>query len=108
MCESLFPEMPPKAQEVLYIIGNGFDISHSINSRYSDFERWVKAKGNNQLIGMMDVFFSNEHYLWADVETALGEYREEDILDYCKPDGEIDYDHMPLSSVSCQKYPTLL
>lgn len=56
MCESLFPETPPKTLEVLYIIGNGFDISHGINSRYSDFERWVEAKGNDRLIGMMDVF----------------------------------------------------
>ena len=46
---------------------------------------------------MMNLFFSNEHYLWADVET--GEYREEEIFDYCKPNEEIDYDH-PMRSVA--------
>lgn len=50
--------MTPHPSEVLYIIGNGFDISHGINSRYSDFERWVEEKGNDQLIGLMDIFFS--------------------------------------------------
>lgn len=108
MSGTLFPGMPPKAQEVLYIVGNGFDISHGINSRYSDFERWVEAKGNDRLIGMMDVFFSNEHYLWADVETALGEYREEDIFDYCKPDEDIDYDHMMRSVAAIEDGPDWL
>ena len=71
MSETLFPDLSPKAQDVLYILGNGFDIAHGISSRYSDFERWVKARGKKQLVDMMNVFFSNEHYLWADVETAL-------------------------------------
>lgn len=68
----------------------------------------MKAKGNEQLIGMMDVFFSNEHYLWADVETALGEYREEVILDYCKPDEEIDYDHIMRSVAAIEDGPDWL
>lgn len=105
MSETLFPDMTPHPSEVLYIIGNGFDISHGINSRYSDFERWVEEKGNDQLIDMMDIFFSNEHYLWADVETALGEYREEEIFDYCKPNEEIDYDHMMRSVAATEDGP---
>ena len=108
MSDTLFPDMSPQPHEVLYIIGNGFDISHGIKSRYSDFEKWVKTKGNEQLIGMMDVFFSNEHYLWADVETALGEYREEEIFDYCKPDEEIDYDHMMRSVAAIEDGPDWL
>lgn len=108
MSETLFPYLSPKAQEVLYILGNGFDIAHGISSRYSDFEKWVKERGNNRLIGMMDIFFSNEHYLWADVETALGEYREEEIFDYCKPNEEIDYDHMMRSVAAIEDGPDWL
>ena len=26
----------------LFIIGNGFDIHHGINSRYSDYREWLK------------------------------------------------------------------
>lgn len=105
MCGKLFHNLYPKAQDVLYILGNGFDIAHGISSRYSDFEKWVKARGNKQLVDMMNVFFSNEHYLWADVETALGEYREEEIFDYCKPDEEIDYDHMMRSVAATEDGP---
>ena len=105
MCGKLFHNLHPKAQDVLYILGNGFDIAHGISSRYSDFEKWVKARGNKQLVDMMNIFFSNEHYLWADVETALGEYREGDIFDYCKPDEEIDYDHMMRSVAATEDGP---
>lgn len=108
MSETLFPDLSPKAQDVLYILGNGFDIAHGISSRYRDFEHWVKAKGNEQLIGMMDIFFSNEHDLWADIETALGEYREEEIFDYCKPIEEIDYDHMMRSVAAIEDAPDWL
>ena len=57
---------------------------------------------------MMNVFFSNEHDLWADIETALGEYREEEIFDYCKPDEEIDYDHMMRSVAAIEDAPDWL
>lgn len=56
----------------------------------------------------MDVFFSNEHYLWADVETALREYREEEIFDYCKPNEGIDYDHMMRSVAAIEERPDWL
>ena len=108
MCGTFFHNLPPKAQDELYILGNGFDIAHGISSRYSDFERWVKARSDKQLVDMMNVFFSNEHDLWTDVETALGEYREEEIFDYCKPDEEIDYDHMMRSVAAREDGPDWL
>ena len=79
--------------QTLYILGNGFDIAHGIKSRYSDFKAFVLSNGNRQLVDLMDVFFSNKRELWGDVEKALGEYDEDAILDYCKPEGEFDIDH---------------
>jgi len=38
-------------------------------------------------------FFSNKRNVWGDIEKALGEYDEENIFDFCKPDEEFDYDH---------------
>ena len=35
----------------------------------------------------------------GDIEKALGEYDEEDIVDWCSPDEGIDYDH-PTRSVA--------
>lgn len=99
MCNTLFPNLSPLPSEILYVIGNGFDIAHDIRSQYGDFKRWVMERGNQQLIRMMDIFFSNEHDLWSDIETALGEYREDEILDFCKPTEGIDYDH-PMRSIA--------
>lgn len=105
---ALFNNITPCNDEVLFVIGNGFDLAHGIESSYWDFAQWVKAQGNNQLIGLMDIFFSNNRSLWSDVETALGEYDEEDILDYCRPEEGIDYDHMLRSVAAVEDAPDFL
>lgn len=92
-------------RDVLFVFGNGFDIAHGIESSYGDFEAWVEARGNDHLIDLMDIFFSNRRSLWADIETALGEYEEGDILDYCRPNSEIDYDHMMRSVAEVEDAP---
>ena len=72
---------PSMCQNTLFILGNGFDISHGIKSRYSDFKQWISAQGDQRLIGLMDIFFSNRRNLWSDIEKALGEYDEEALPD---------------------------
>lgn len=91
----LFPDFEIKDDERLYIIGNGFDIHHMIDSKYSDFKKWVQKNKDSHLVGMMDTFFSNECDFWADIENALGDYREEEITDFCEPISSDDfkYDH---------------
>ena len=37
-----------------------------------------------------DIFFSNQREIWGDIEKALGEYDEDSILEFCKPDEEFD------------------
>lgn len=82
------------AKDTLYIIGNGFDLTHGIKSGYSNFREWVgKSKEYSDLVDLMDIFFSHQHDFWSETEVALGEYDEDQIIDYCKPLGEIDYDH---------------
>ena len=92
-------------QNTLFILGNGFDIGHGIKSKYSDFEQWVSSQGDQRLIGLMDIFFSNKRDLWSDVEKALGEYDEEAILEFCRPNEEIDYDHMMRSVAAIEDAP---
>lgn len=53
----------------LYIIGNGFDIFHEIQSRYSDFEIYVK-NNDKQLYDALDEYFNSED-LWSEFEEAL-------------------------------------
>lgn len=79
--------------KTLYIIGNGFDLAHGIKSAYGDFRKFEKEKGNGHFVEMMEVFFSNSTEFCSDVETALGDYDEDSIIDYCNPNPEFDYDH---------------
>ena len=92
----LFPDFGLKDEERLYVIGNGFDIHHCIDSKYWDFKKWVqKNRKDSNLIGLMDTFFSNDREFWGDVENSLGEYDEEGVTDFCEPENPEDfkYDH---------------
>lgn len=94
-CQDLFPSVGITSANRLYVIGNGFDIHHKIKSRYIDFKSWLQENKNDRLIGMMDMFFSNEHKFWSDIEKALGEYDEKLITDFCEPicSSDFKYDH---------------
>lgn len=94
-------EMPNK----LIIIGNGFDKAHSIESGYADFKTRVAKQGNQRLINLMDIFFSNQQEFWGNVEEAMGEYDEDSILDFCKPDKDFDYDHSLRSVANIEDAP---
>lgn len=103
--KSLFPELDKLESETLIVIGNGFDIAHGIKSTYGDFRNWLVAKKESSLIGLMDTFFSNKRDVWNDIEKALGEYDEESILSFCRPDEEFDYDHSLSSSARIEDSP---
>ena len=64
----------------LYIIGNGFDIHHGINSRFSDYRKWLE----NNYSDLYDTLI--EYYQdatldkwWNDFENHLAEF---DVLNY--------------------------
>lgn len=94
--KNLFPDFGIPESKRLYVIGNGFDIHHKIESGYWDFKKWVQTnrKGSN-LVALMDIFFSNDREFWGEIENALGEYDEESITSFCEPDNPEDfkYDH---------------
>lgn len=90
---------------ILYIIGNGFDLAHGIKSGYWHFKKWLIHNGKDSLVGLMDIFFSNERDVWSSIEQALGEYDEESILEYCKPDKEFDFDHSLSASARIEDSP---
>lgn len=100
--ESLFPSEIQES-EVLYIIGNGFDIAHRVKSKYSDFKCWCQTSKKNT--GIFDSLFSTQSDFWSNIEIALGDYDEEDILNFCKPDEEFDLDHSLSSSARIEDAP---
>lgn len=94
--KTLFPDCGIPENERLYVIGNGFDIHHGIDSSYWHFKEWVrKNRKESDLIRLMDTFFSNDREFWGDIENALGEYDEEEVTDFCEPNNPEDfkYDH---------------
>ena len=66
----------------LYIIGNGFDIFHEIQSRYSDFEIYVKHN-DKQLYDVLDEYFNSED-LWSEFEEALAHIDIDRIIETAK------------------------
>lgn len=101
----LFPEMEVYRQQTLFIIGNGFDLASGLSTSYKHFYQWLKENNYNHLISMMDTFFSNQQDVWSDIEKALGEYDEDSILEFCRPDEEFDYDHPTRSIASVEDSP---
>ena len=101
----LFPEMKQQNKKTLIVIGNGFDLASGIESSYNNFKEWLQKNGKHRLIGLMDTFFSNQRDVWGDIETALGEYDEDSILEYCKPDENFDYDHPTRSMAAVEDSP---
>lgn len=99
----LFPDIQLD-NNTLFIIGNGFDLAHGIKSSYWNFREWLVLNKYN-LVGMMDIFFSNQRDVWSSIEQALGKYDEGSILDYCRPDEEFDYEHSLSSSARVEDSP---
>lgn len=54
---------------VLYMIGNGFDLMHGVKSTYRDFERTLGK--NNPLRYALETYLRTDS-LWSDFEEALG------------------------------------
>lgn len=73
---------------VLYIIGNGFDLHHGVMSSYGAFESWLKGRNKKLYRKLNDV--CRVDYLWRDFERALADVDRDYLLtlgDMWLPDG---------------------
>ena len=73
---------------VLYIIGNGFDLHHGVMSSYGAFEAWLKRQ-NKKLYSKLNGVCRVD-YLWRDFEKALADVDRDYFLnlgDFWLPDG---------------------
>lgn len=63
--------------EILYIIGNGFDIAQNCNTSYGEFYKYLEkvADPKSRLLKLMldDIYFKKE-LNWSDLELALGKF----------------------------------
>lgn len=65
----------------LYVIGNGFDIFSSLNTRYSDFRKWLKFNYAFVYEAIVSVYGLPSIEWWNEFEVSLGKL---DILKYIK------------------------
>lgn len=73
----------------LFIIGNGFDISHGLSTEYKNFKTYLFNKGNSSkykvaglsLYNCLSDFYNiNDDVFWKYFEESLGEVNEENLI----------------------------
>ena len=60
----------------LYVIGNGFDIHHCINSSYSDFREWMQEEHPDVMTDFEEAYGECDDEWWADFENQLASDRK--------------------------------
>lgn len=60
---------------IVYLIGNGFDLNLGLSTRYSDFYNYYSSKDTtSELITTLKNKISTDYKNWSDLEMALGNY----------------------------------
>ena len=63
--------------QILYIIGNGFDLNLGLKTSYNHFyEYYQKIKSENKNVQKLKEHISKTYDSWADLELALGDYTQ--------------------------------
>lgn len=66
------------------VIGNGFDLYHGLQTRYSDFRDWLSENHPDDLNDIEEAFPADREVLWSNFESCIGDLAEKDpqrILD---------------------------
>lgn len=75
--------------EHLYIIGNGFDKHHWIESGFDDFGRWLKENHSSLFYQLVSIYSISDKKEWQQFEHILGElnvtYQVEEIMEDRRP-----------------------
>ena len=100
------PDYRSKEDSVLYIIGNGFDLYHGLNTNYSDFYDWLSKEGHRDFVDKMQTIYPDVdpnanvaskdggYMLWRDFEEALR--HNTDLLELHKLFGGDGLDSLPI------------
>ncbi len=82
----------------LYIIGNGFDIHHGINSSYLNFSDWMQMQNSDVIEDFENAYGECDEEWWADFENKLASL---DIIEYAS---QIAFANQPdLASDHCDR-----
>lgn len=70
---------------VLYIVGNGFDLAHHLPTSYEDFHIWLEANKDYSFIQAFEKLYPDVKDTkgnWRDIESALGSISLEHAIEY--------------------------
>ena len=77
------PNVVGSERNTLYIIGNGFDLAHSILSKYKHFFCWLNLNGYEDYAFLLQQTFpkliDKSDCLWSNFESALAYYDTHDL-----------------------------
>ncbi len=82
---SLVPNGIQKNKNVLYIIGNGFDLAHGMKTSYEDFHQWLLDNSEFSAVNRVESLYpyiTDSEGRWCDVESALGSITLEEATNY--------------------------
>lgn len=85
---------------VLYIIGNGFDLFHDIQSSYRNFAAWMRR--HDPTLDTIYAAVCNNDMLWCDFETSMAYVDREFLVGYGEPflpDENADFDDMSVADI---------
>lgn len=77
-----FPDLEGHETHTLYIIGNGFDLYHGLQSTYRDFACWLYCKRDKDFVLQMENIFSklgDPNILWSNLEQKMNDYDVRDL-----------------------------
>lgn len=83
----LIPNQNIMSNQILYIIGNGFDLAHSMKTSYEDFHQWLIDNGEFIAVRRLENLYPNiKNHIgrWCDLESALGSIKMQAAIDYDK------------------------
>jgi len=96
--------------QILYIIGNGFDLSLGLKTSYNDFYQYYKTvESENVNVQKLKENISKTYESWADLELALGNYTQhiektEELDDILLDIGEKLSKYLHLEENKLEKY----
>lgn len=78
-----FSDLDGVEEQTLYIIGNGFDLFHGINSSYKHFYSWLNLNDGERFAAELQILFpklnKNLDCLWSNFEEAMRHYNVEKL-----------------------------
>ena len=83
--KNLIPNTKFLSNQILYIIGNGFDLAHDMKTSYEDFHQWLLDNGESSAVNRIESLYpniTNNEGRWCDVESALGSITLEEAINY--------------------------